>query len=340
MTPRMINRILVVDDEAGTRMVSQEFLRRIGCLCDVAKDGNEALEKLRLDHFDLVISDIKMRGKDGVQLMREALGAYPHLDFIIMTGHSSAYSYSDIVSAGATDYLAKPFEFGELRAKLERIEREKQIMRQLKESNNELRRSFEKLRKTMEGTIQAMALTIETRDPYTAGHQRRVASLASAIAREMSVSDHQIEGIHLAGLIHDLGKIYVPAEILSKPARLSDIEFSMIKLHSQTGYDILKTIEFPWPIAEIVYQHHEKMNGSGYPRGLTGEDILIEARILTVADVVEAMASHRPYRAALGIEAAIEEIDRMKGISFDPAPVDACLKLFTEDRFRFEDPGK
>jgi HD-GYP domain-containing protein (c-di-GMP phosphodiesterase class II) len=153
----------------------------------------------------------------------------------------------------------------------------------------------------------------------------------------MGVPDQQIEGIHLAGVIHDLGKIYVPAEILSKPARLSEIEFAMIKTHPQTGYEILKAIEFPWPIAQIVYQHHEKVNGSGYPRGLKGDDILMEARILAVADVVEAMASHRPYRAALGADAALEEIEKMKGSHFDPAPVEACLRLFREGRFKLDD---
>jgi putative nucleotidyltransferase with HDIG domain len=337
MTDRIIKRILVVDDEPGARMVSQQFLTRMGCSCEVARNGTEALEMLRMDPFDLVLSDIRMKGMDGVELMKSALDSHPHLSFIIMTGHSADYSYCDIVSAGATDYIYKPFELGELRAKLDRIEREKKVMRQLQESNQELRKSFEKLRQTMEGTIQAMALTVEKRDPYTAGHQRRVASLATAVARELGVPDQQIDGIHLAGVIHDLGKIYVPAEILSKPSRLSEIEFAMIKTHPQTGYDILKTIEFPWPIAQIVYQHHEKVDGAGYPRGLKGDEILMEARILAVADVVEAMASHRPYRAALGADAALEEIERMKGSHFDPAPVEACLRLFREGRFKFGD---
>ena len=337
MTERIINRILVVDDEPGTRMVSQQFIMRMGCRCEVARDGAEALEMLRMDHFDLVLSDIRMKGIDGVELMRSALDSYPHLDFIIMTGYASEYSYCDIVGAGASDYIVKPFDFGELRAKLDRIEREKKVMWQLQQSNSELRKSFEKLRKTMEGTIQAMAMTVEKRDPYTAGHQRRVASLATAIAREMGVPDQQIEGLHLAGVIHDLGKIYVPAEILSKPARLNEIEFAMIKTHPQTGYEILKTIEFPWPIAQIVYQHHERIDGSGYPRGLDSGDILVEARILSVADVVEAMASHRPYRAALGADVALEEIERMRGSHFDPEPVDACLALFREGRFKFGD---
>lgn len=197
-----------------------------------------------------------------------------------------------------------------------------------KRSREELDRTLDNLQTVMKGTIQAMAYTVETRDPYTAGHQQRVADLSRAIANEMGLPENQIEGVFMAGVIHDLGKISVPAEILSKPGRLPELEFSLIKIHPQSGYDILKGIEFPWPIAQIVLQHHERMDGSGYPRGLSGEDILIEARILAVADVVEAMASHRPYRPALGIDAALEEISANKNAHFDQDVVDACLKLF------------
>lgn len=197
-----------------------------------------------------------------------------------------------------------------------------------KRSREELDRTLDNLQAVMKGTIQAMAYTVETRDPYTAGHQQRVADLSRAIANEMGLPENQIEGVFMAGVIHDLGKISVPAEILSKPGRIPEIEFSLIKIHPRSGYDILKGIEFPWPIAQIVLQHHERMDGSGYPQGLSGEDILIEARILAVADVVEAMASHRPYRPALGIDAALEEISAKKNAHFDKDVVDACLKLF------------
>ena len=173
-------------------------------------------------------------------------------------------------------------------------------------------------------------MTAETRDPYTAGHQRRVADLARAIALEMNLPLDMIDGIHMAAAIHDLGKISVPAEILSKPTKLLDIEFMLIKIHSQCGYDILKDIDFPWPVARTVLEHHERMNGSGYPNGLTGDKILMEARILSVADVVESMASHRPYRPALGIKAALNEISKNKGILYDPGPSEACLRLFHE----------
>jgi response regulator RpfG family c-di-GMP phosphodiesterase len=191
------------------------------------------------------------------------------------------------------------------------------------------------LRRSLEDSIQAIAATIELRDPYTAGHQRRVTELAVAIARSMELPDERVAGLHLAGIIHDLGKIHVPSDILSKPGPLSSIEYMLIKGHPQAGYDILKGIEFPWPLADIVLQHHECMDGSGYPQGLRGEEILLEARILGVADVVEAMSSHRPYRPGLGIEAALEEIARERGVAYDAEVVDACVKLFRQDGFGF-----
>ncbi len=203
-------------------------------------------------------------------------------------------------------------------------------------AEEESRRVLEKLRTTLGATVQAMAATVETRDPYTAGHQRRVANLARAIAQEMNLYKDVVDGIRVAGLIHDIGKISVPAEILSKPTKLTEMEFNIIKVHSETGYNILKDIEFPWPIADIVLQHHEKLNGSGYPQGLKNGQILLEAKILAVADVVEAMASHRPYRAGLGIDFALEEIEKNKGILYDAKIVDACARLFREKGFRFE----
>ncbi|MDD4927831.1 MAG: PAS domain S-box protein [Gallionella sp.] len=193
------------------------------------------------------------------------------------------------------------------------------------------------LRQSLEQSIQLIADTVEARDPYTAGHQRRVADLASAIAREMGLPDEQIKGIHLAATIHDLGKIHIPAEILSKPSRLAEIEFQLIKTHSQAGYDILKDVKFPWPIAEIVLQHHEKLDGSGYPQGLVDAQILPESKIITVADVVEAMSSHRPYRPGLGVEAALDEITRGRGKLYAPQVVDACVALFSQHGYVFRD---
>lgn len=205
-----------------------------------------------------------------------------------------------------------------------------------KRTEEELKQRFQKLRRTMKGTIYAMALIVEIRDPYTAGHQRKVTSLGCAIAKEMSLSEDEIDGFRLAGAIHDIGRTYIPVEILSKPSLLTDIEFAMVKSHPKVGYDILKMVEFPWPIAQIVLQHHERMDGSGYPQGLSGKDIMLEARILAVADVIEAMASKRPYRPAHSIDKALEEISQNKGVLYDSKVVDACLKLFTEKGFKFE----
>jgi PAS domain S-box-containing protein len=188
----------------------------------------------------------------------------------------------------------------------------------------------QRLQKNMMQTVEAIASIVEMRDPYTSGHQARVAELARAIAGQLGLTEEEAQVIHLAGLVHDLGKIRIPAEILSKPGRLSDLEYSLIKTHPQAGYDILKGIDFSWPIAQMVLQHHERLDGSGYPQGLKGEEILLGARILSVADVVEAMASHRPYRPGLGGDAALDEIIRQRGIHYDAQVVDACLSLFRE----------
>lgn len=205
-----------------------------------------------------------------------------------------------------------------------------------KEAELEIKQSTQQLIRAMEDTIQAMAMIVEMRDPYTAGHQRRVTQLACAIAQEIELSPDQITGLRLAGTIHDIGKVRVPAEILTNPDGLSDAEFTIIKMHPVLGHEILKTIDLPWPIAEIIHQHHERMDGSGYPLGLSGKDIIIEARILAVADTVEAITSHRPYRPAHGIDKALEEISLNKGKLYDPDAVDACLKLFSQQQFSFK----
>ncbi len=205
-----------------------------------------------------------------------------------------------------------------------------------KEAEKERRASAEKLEQVLLQTIGAIAATVEARDPYTAGHQQRVALLASAIATGMGLSREIIHSISLAASIHDLGKIRVPAEILSKPGRLNQIEYELVKGHSQTGYDIIKDIQFPQPIAQMVLQHHERLDGSGYPQGLKDEQILLEAKILAVADVVEAMSSHRPYRPSLGMDAALEEVTRNRGVLYDPDVVDSCIVLFAEKKFEFD----
>lgn len=195
-------------------------------------------------------------------------------------------------------------------------------------------KSVDQLKEALIGTIRAIALTVEKRDPYTAGHQSRVADLAAAIAGEMGLDANRIEGMKLGAMIHDIGKIYVPAEILNRPGQLSVHEFGMIKTHPEVGYDIIKDVKFPWPVALMVLQHHERMDGSGYPKGLKGDEIILEARILAVADVVEAITAHRPYRPALGFDVALAEIEAKRGQLYDPNVVDACLRLFREKGYR------
>ncbi|MBN1547806.1 MAG: PAS domain S-box protein [Syntrophaceae bacterium] len=202
----------------------------------------------------------------------------------------------------------------------------------------EKKESVIRLRNTLVKTIHTLAAVVETRDPYTAGHQERVAEIARAIAEEMGLDDEMIEGIYMAGIIHDIGKIAVPIEILTKPTKLTMLEFSLIKEHPHVGHEMVKDIESPWPLMEIIYQHHERINGSGYPRNLKGDEMLVEARIIAVADVVEAMASYRPYRPALGIDAALDEIEKNRGILYDADVVDTCLKLFREKGYQLK-PG-
>lgn len=198
------------------------------------------------------------------------------------------------------------------------------------------RKNLESLLKVLNGTVEAIAALYEKRDPYTAGHQRRVAQLAYAIAREMGLPEEQVDGIRITGVVHDIGKIAVPGDILSKPGRLSTEELSIVKTHPQVAYDVLRNLEFPWPVAETILQHHERLDGSGYPNGISGEDIILEARILCVADVVESMVSHRPYRPALGVERALREIVLNRGVLYDPMVADACSKLSSNGGFKLD----
>lgn len=265
---------------------------------------------------------------------KQAVGTPKRIEELYQRGHiffETAHEHKDgtvipiELSSRIIDFEGKPVALSIARDITER-----------KLAEEERKQSFERLRQSLEETVNALATAVEMRDPYTAGHQHRVTSLATAIAEEMGLSKEKIEGIRMAGVIHDVGKIRVPAEILSWPGQLTEIDFNLIKTHPQVGYDILKRIELPHQVTRIMLQHHERMDGSGYPEGLKGKKILIEAQVLAVADVVEAMASHRPYRAALGIEKALEEISKNKGALYDAKAVDACLKLFNEKDFKFK----
>ena len=217
--------------------------------------------------------------------------------------------------------------------KLNRQLKQEIVVRKMAEGS--LQQSYKQLLKNLDEIVYAMSLTTEERDPYTAGHQRRTTDLAMSLGEEMELSEHQIKGIQMASLIHDMGKISVPGEILSKPGSLNSAEIQLIQRHPQVAYDILKQIDFPWPVDQIVLQHHEKINGSGYPNGLTGGEIMLEARILCVADVVETIETHRPYRPGLGRDSALEEILKNRGILYDPDVVDSCLSLFKGKNFQY-----
>jgi putative two-component system response regulator len=318
--------ILIVDDERRMLRSMKALLDGQGYLIATAASAGEACERLPRHCFDLVLLDMVLPDLDGLEVLRRVKELSPATSVIIITGHASMETAIESLKRGAYDYLRKPLEPEELilrvRHALERKSAEEQLQRTLK-----------KLRKAMGATIHAITSTVEARDPYTAGHQQRVANLARAIGQEMQLSEGEIDGIRMAGSIHDMGKINIPAEILSKPGHISELELNLIRTHAQNAFDILKEIEFEWPVAEIVYQHHEKVDGSGYPRGLHGEEVILPARVLTVSDVVEAIASHRPYRPALGLQAALAEISDNRGTRYDARAVDACMRLFTEKHF-------
>jgi len=284
--------------------------------------GYKEKEVIKFDLFKLIyLKDRKMVRKKVIKMLK---GELP-----------SGFEYRGINKSGEIRWILQVVTSINYQGRRAILGSFKDIT-EIRQVQKELQESYGKLQKTMEGIINTIAKITETRDPYTAGHQLKVSELATAIAREMKLTKDKIEGIRIASLVHDIGKISIPAEILSKPTKLNEIEYSLIKDHSQIGYDILKKVDFLWPVAEIVLQHHEKINGSGYPRGLKGDEILLEAKIICVADVVEAMSSHRPYRPALGIGKALEEISQNKGILYDPEVVDTCLKLFKEKSLKFE----
>lgn len=335
-------KILVVDDTSASLRLLTVLLKDEGYEVRSAINGELALHAAASEPPELILLDIRMPGMDGFEVCRR-LKAQPATHDVPVIFVSVVLETDDKVlgfKLGAVDYVTKPYQRDELlarvRAHLELNRLRNHLEDLVEERTAELKQSEKKLRANLLDSIAALASTVEMRDLYTAGHQLRVAHLAVAIAQEMKFSEAQIEGIHLASVIHDVGKINIPSEILSKPGQLSEIEFNLIKQHPQSGYEILKNIQFPWPIAQIVLQHHERMDGSGYPQGLKGEAILPEARIIAVADTVEAMASHRPYRPGLGIDAALKEIARCRGTELDAQAVDACVVLFKERGYAFE----
>ena len=340
-------QVLIVDDERPIRVLLQKILEANGYLCRIAENAAQARVLMSEQASDLILCDINMPGESGLDFIRHVLKAYPETAAIMVSAIGDPLLAESMLQLGVYDYIIKPMDRNGIlisvanafrRRDLEITNRSyrRNLEQMADERTDSLQRSMKKLENAMDGIVRAIAHTVETRDPYTAGHQRRVADLAVAIAETVGFEKDKIEAVRVAASIHDLGKISVPAEILSKPSRLTVNEFNLIKEHPQVGYDILKDIEFPWEIATMVYQHHEKLDGSGYPLGVSGDDILPESRVLTVADIVEAMASHRPYRPGLGMDVALGEIDKNKGKFYDPEVSAACHALFNEKRFTFE----
>lgn len=337
--------VLILDDERTVQRMLGRLLNSHGYLYSVASDTREARSIIEMQEIDLVLCDVNLPGESGIDFIKYLSGAYPETAIIMVTGQDDSELAETAMDMGAYGYVIKPFRPNEIMINISNALRRRTLeinnritmnnMEQIIDARtNELQKAMERLNKITEGIIHAISLTVETRDPYTAGHQQRVADLARAISKEMGLNGDHAMAIHTAGLIHDLGKIAVPAEILTKPGKLTDIEFNLMKIHPRAAYDILKDIDFPWPLSTIILQHHERLDGSGYPQGLAGRDgILQEARILAVADVFEAMASHRPYRPALGKETALKEIIMGKGNLYDAEVVDACVKVISSGEF-------
>jgi putative two-component system response regulator len=352
-------RILVVDDEPFVLEIIKRLLNDDNYEIFTASSGKEGLSLMGIFPIQIVISDYRMPEMNGVEFLREVCRLWPDTIRIVVSGYADSQAVIAAINEGQIyKFMAKPWNNIELKNtivnavdryrllqenirltedlkwKNEALQKfNKMLEETVAERTYELKKSMERTERAFEATIRVISSIIEARDPYTAGHQQRTAALASSIGRELGLSDEIMGGLRMAATIHDIGKISVPAEILCKPSLLTDTERSLIMVHVQAGCDILKDIVFPWSIAKIILQHHERMDGSGYPVGLSGPDILPEARILAVADVVEAMSSHRPYRVALGVEAALNEIRTYKNVRYDAEVVDVCLRLFEEQRY-------
>jgi putative two-component system response regulator len=317
----------------------------------VSINGPRTLEYVSKQKPDIILLDIMMPGMNGFEVCSR-LKADPEtvdIPIIFITAVDDVSRKIKGFELGAVDYITKPFLAEEVRERVRTHLALKSMHEQLTDRNVNLelmvREKTIELEKMLEATISTITLMAEIRDPYTSGHQQRVADLACAIAKHMGFSKDNLRAVELAGILHDIGKIRVPTSVMNRPGRLLEIERELLKIHPEVGYNLLKRIPFKLPVAEIVYQHHERMDGSGYPRGLKDDQILLEARILAVADVTEAQSSYRPYRPALGIDVALAEISKNSGMLYDTKVVEVCLSLFKENLFNFgkdsrlQDPG-
>jgi len=354
--------ILVVDDNEVWRESLSDFLAAQQFEVSMAANGEQAIEMINQSQPDLIVSDLLMPGIDGFELCRYVRDSelFNGIPFIFCSGFFPEREQKELSELLGVEYFFdKPVDFDVLlnainnnlepshehqsSSKNETFTAAHRDLIQSKlwsavDRERKQRAVAEdlacRLKLNLEGFIASVSKAIGARDPYTADHQRRVAKLAVAIGEALELDENRLTGLKFGAMIHDIGKIHIPAEILSKPAKLSEIEFEMVKTHTTVGYDILKDINFPWPIAEMVYEHHERLDGSGYPNGISGDEISLEARIIAVADVVEAISSHRPYRAALGHDEAIKDLEANIGKLYDPEVVDAYMQI--SNSFSFE----
>ena len=343
-----MNTVLIVDDERSIRITLREFLVKEGYTVDTAADVMEADRFLAQTEYDIVITDIIMPQTSGIELIETIRCRSKGVQLIVMTGEPTVDTAVKAVRSGANDYLTKPINKETLLKAVRHASNVKQLTDEKQRLENEnllyqknleeiLSSRTQALQGAMQGIISLLTNVVETRDPYTAGHQLRVGNLSASIARKMKLPQKTVDMIQIIGYIHDIGKIGVPIEILSKPGALSAIEMEIIREHSQYGYKMLKKVSLPEIIANTVYQHHERCDGSGYPLGLKQDSINIEAQIIMVADVVEAMISHRPYRPALGIEAAMDEIAMKAGTAYNPEVAEACHELIYQESYVLDD---
>lgn len=352
--------ILVVDDNPANLRLLTDTLSQRGYGVRVAASGAQTLKTVALSSPELILLDIRMPGMDGFEVC-ERLKQDPAtrgIPVIFLSALSDLEDKARAFALGGADYVTKPFQAEEVLMRVgnqleisrsrralqqayeEMEQRAEAKSRELVAAREAQLRVAEQLKNSLEQTIRVIAMALEKRDPYTSGHQRNVAEISVALAETLGFDAYGTEGLRLGAIIHDIGMICVPAEIVTRPRRLSEIEFRLVKTHTDVGYDIIKGIEFPWPLAQMVWQHHERLDGSGYPSGLQGPDIADEAKIIAVADVIEAMSSHRPYRPALGVAAAIEEIERHKGVLYERDVVDAALQIYRDGRLAWLEEGR
>jgi len=337
-------KILTIDDEFLIRETISDYLEDKGYDVIQAENGKHGVAVFRSEKPDLILVDLRMPEMDGLDVLSIICKESPQTPIIMVSGTGILQDAVEAIRRGAWDYVSKPIQDmavldHAVNRSLERAQllRENEIYKKhleelVSQRTTELEKSNAQLRSTLEDIVESLSILTEKRDPYTSGHQKRVSVVAALIAKEMSLDTEEVTAIRFAGQLHDIGKIYVPAEFLSKPTRLDEEEMAVIRKHSSIGYDILQNIQFPWPIADIIHQHHERVDGSGYPLGLTENEILLGAKIIAIADVVEAMSSHRPYRPALGVQRALDEIRNNTGTRYCENCSNALLRLFEKKR--------